>query len=120
MNFWRSLLSRNWVRRIFCSRARRRTEQLARVHERVQARFPQTPWVYGGRWSWYLSSPLDESEPVLVLYQYLPLAVLERENGRVRERAQELGIAVYVLGESEERLDQLLTGLQDRAIRLSE
>lgn len=108
---------RRWVDR--SDRARRRA-RLLEIHRQVQEAFPGTPWVVGGRWSWYSDRLDDPVVPsVLVMYQYLPLAVVDREDVRIREAAKRYGIAVFTVDGTDAELSQLLESLRDRAIRMS-
>lgn len=122
MSFWRFLrfrsIGRLW-RRSWLPLSGEERERLRQVHERVLARFPGTPWVSGGVWSWYSGSPHEEeAPPVLMMYQYLPLAVLRREEERIRRAAERYGIALFTLDQSDEQLDAVLLQLEERAIRL--
>lgn len=62
-----------WMSRWFRPSAR-----LASMHAAVLQRFPHTPWVYGGCWSWF-STRFRFVLDVLV-YPYLPLVLIDRES----------------------------------------
>lgn len=56
------------------------TQQLSVCHELVLSRYPDTPWVHNGYWSWF-HSDLSElpTNAQWVVYPYLPLVLLEAD-----------------------------------------
>lgn len=86
------------------------------VHRQVLERFPGTPWVYGGTWSWYADSP-GNGKPVLMVYQYLPLVVLAEPDERLQRAAESLDVRVFLLNRSDTELQQILDSLKSRALQ---
>lgn len=54
------------------------SDSLISMHSVVLQRFPNTPWVYGGCWSWF-SARFRFVRDVLV-YPYLPLVLIDKES----------------------------------------
>lgn len=48
------------------------------MHAVVMQRFPETPFVYGGSWSWFSARFRPAFD--IVVYPYLPLVLIDKES----------------------------------------
>lgn len=68
---------RRWIA-FLLARLLKPSDRFQAMHSAVLQRFPGTPWVYGGCWSWYSVSFRLASG--VVVYPYLPLVLIDRES----------------------------------------
>jgi hypothetical protein len=89
------------------------------MHALVVQRFPNTPWVYGGAWSWF--SDRFRLLPDVVVYPYLPLVLIDKERitvdrlREVYEACGRYGVRCVDVGDGESRLMSVLDELEESA-----
>jgi len=106
--FWRRLVSR-----LFPSGV---SEGFVNMHRVVMDNFPETPWVYGGGWSWFTGSL--RCLPGVIVYPYLPLVLIDNERydlsrfSDVLKSCSVYGIPVVSVSDGESQLLVILSRLK--------
>jgi len=91
------------------------SDRFMEMHRSVMERFPDTPWVYGGAWSWF--SVGFRVMPGVLIYPYLPLVLIDNESYDISRYAELLkscsvyGIPVVSVSDGEVRLMSVLSSL---------
>lgn len=93
---------------------------MVQVHAWVLHRFPNTPWVYGGAWSWF-STEL-RCVPHILVYPYVPLVLVDTDNVSSRwlnvfiRTCEAYGIPWISCRRSDEEIHQFLEELEAKVV----
>lgn len=96
------------------------SSRLLQMHSVVLQRFPQTPWVYGGAWSFFAEGMRFYADTIV--YPYLPLVLVDRECldgdqfADLVRRCAEYGVRLVDVRDGEVRLNEVLDLLEGKGV----
>lgn len=91
---------------------------MVEAHRLVTEYFPDTPWVAGGVWSWCSGSPEEPNKRLPMVYPYLPLVLLLKEDPDLVSLAERSGVSCHVIGRPLSELKSKLDRLRETAIAI--